>query len=133
MKKGYTLIEVLITTVLIGMFLLCSFPIFNGINNKFNELTQEQLAYLNKIKLYKAIEKMNYTNNDIYYQQSDKLVISIGKNKIDIKDSLILINGDDLGAKFIDAIIQNNLIILKISFNNSIDILVLKGKVYEMC
>ena len=43
MKKGFTLVEVLVTTVIIGIFIIICVPTLNSMNNYFNKIRKEEI------------------------------------------------------------------------------------------
>ena len=132
MKKGFTLIEVLITTCLIGLFFLVCYPIVNKVTSSLNDLNRSQLSYINKVNFYKRLDKINEFDSLIYFSQSDKLIIYIDNNQIVLHDNYILINDINYEGKLIDVTIRENMILLNICFYNTTDLFVIKGDVYEI-
>ena len=57
MKKGFTLIEVLVTIVLFGLFMLFCFPYLNKVSSNLNDINMKQIKQLEKINIYKKTKQ----------------------------------------------------------------------------
>lgn len=131
MKKGFTLVEMLTTTIIFGMFMLISYPFFNNITNNFNLVNLTQINTLNSMRLYQKLNQINACNSNIYYELNDGLKILIDDNVIMFNDK-IYINDMSYDGTLQNYIIKNNFIILNCQIDNEDYKLVLRGNVYEI-
>lgn len=133
MKKGFTLIEVLITTLLLGIFMIAVFPVINRVSNIFYIINEQQLNNFEKVNFYHQINCITSCSNEIYYDFNEKKVLYIKNNTIEIKEDITLINNISFEIFCVDVLIKDNMILLLMKINNENEIIILEGNVYEVC
>ena len=131
MKNGFTLIEMLVSTVIFGLFIIISYPIFNNLTSNFNLINQSQINTLNNLRFYNKINQISENYSDIYYDNTNGLVITIDDNKIKFDDALYI---NDVFYEVIldDYIVYEKFIILNCNYNDENIKFILRGNVYEI-
>lgn len=134
MKNGFTLVEVLITTIIYSVFMILTYPLYNNIFKSFNEVNKTQINVLNVIRLREKINQITEYENDIYFQDEKSLLITINKNKISFGlNNEILINDMNYEAILTNYVITDEFIILNCKMDNIESIYILRGNLYEIC
>lgn len=131
MKKGFTLIEVLVTTLLLGLFIFFCYPVINKTTSHLNTLYNNQINYLTKVSLYKSIEVIKKENFEINYDEDNNLILESSNFVIELKGDHMLINDEHYNTELVDVILIDNVICLKVLINDSNELIILKRKVYE--
>ena len=131
MKNGFTLIEMLVTTVIFGLFMIISYPIFNNLTDNFNLINEVQIDTLNNLRFYQKINQIGNNCSDIYYEITDSLIITIEENEIKFDNNLYI---NDMSYEVIlnYYVIEEEFIFLNCNYNNENIIFVLRGNVYEV-
>ena len=133
-KKGFTLVEVLITTIIYSVFMILTYPLYNNIFKSFNEVNKTQINVLNVIRLREKINQITGYENDIYFQDEKNLLITINENKISFGlNNEILINDMNYEAILTNYVITDEFIILNCKMDNIGSIYILRGNLYEIC
>ena len=134
MKNGFTLVEVLITTIIYSVFMILTYPLYNNIFKSFNEVNKTQINVLNVIRLREKINQITGYENDIYFQDEKNLLITINENKISFGlNNEILINDMNYEAILTNYVITDEFIILNCKMDNIESIYILRGNLYEIC
>ena len=131
MKNGFTLIEVLVTTVIFGLFIIISYPIFNNLTVNFNLVNELQIDTLNNLRFYQKLNQITNKCSDIYYEITDSLIITIEDNEIKFEDSLY-INDISYDVTLNYYVIEEKFILLNCNYDNENIKFVLRGNVYEV-
>ena len=95
MKKGITLIEILVVTVIFAILMLICVPTFNNKFNKYNRLNNIQINCYDQLIFYEKIKNILATTNEIDYEiHNDEIFISLNNHKLicNNDDELILDN-----------------------------------------
>lgn len=133
MKKGFTLVEVLVTTVIIGIFIIICVPTLNRMNNYFNNINITQIKVLNKINFYMKINSVNEQTNIIYYSNEDNISFYINDHVIKIsEDNYLYFDNVNYNVLVKEVQIKNEYILMDILISNKDQCLILKGEVYEI-
>ncbi|MBP3504554.1 MAG: prepilin-type N-terminal cleavage/methylation domain-containing protein [Bacilli bacterium] len=133
MKNGFTLIEVLVTTVIIGIFIVICIPCLNSMNKYFNNINITQIKVLNKINFYSKIDAVNEQTNIIYYSIEDELKIFINEHKIKIsEENYLYFDNINYDITVEDIQIKKEYILINIVINDKEQCIILKGEVYEI-
>ncbi len=133
MKKGFTLVEVLVTTVIIGIFIVICIPALNSMNNYFNNINVTQIKVLNKINFYTKINSVNELTNIIYYSNENNLSIYLSGHEIIIsEENYLYFDNVNYNILVKDVQIKKEYILMDILINNKEQCLILKGEVYEI-
>lgn len=133
MKRGFTLIEVLITTLLLGVFMIVVFPVINRVSNMFYIINEQQLNNFEKVNFYKYINSISSCSNEIYYDFNEKKVLYVENYTIEIKEDKILINNISFKVSCTNVLIRDKMVLLLFDINDENEIIVLEGNVYEVC
>lgn len=132
MKNGFTLIEVLSTTIIFSLFMLVSYPLLNNISKSFNELSVEQIKNIECIRLYQKFNQISNSGFEMYYRLEDKISITIDSHTILFdNENTLYIDNNRYGFKLVNYVIDDNMIILNCYFENEYFDFILRGKVYE--
>lgn len=132
MKKGFTIIEVLITTILLGLFIIFCFPFINKISGYLNNANTIQLNHISKINIYNKINQINLNDNNIYIKKGDDFIIHIGNETISVKENYLLINDVNYDIKVNRIDIKEKLILIYLNIFNEEELIILKGEIYEI-
>ena len=133
MKKGFTLVEVLVTTVIIGIFIIICVPTLNRMNSYFNNINITQIKVLNKINFYMKINSVNEQTNIIYYSNEDNISIYLNDHEIKIsEDNYLYFDNINYNVLVKKVQIKKEYILMDILINNKDQGLILKGEVYEI-
>lgn len=133
MKRGFTLIEVLITTLLLGVFMIVVFPVINRVSNMFYIINEQQLNNYEKVNFFKYINSISSCSNEIYYDFNEKKVLYVENYTIEIKEDKILINNISFKVSCTNVLIRDKMVLLLFDINDENEIIVLEGNVYEVC
>ena len=131
MKNGFTLIEMLVTTVIFGLFMIISYPIFNNLTDNFNLINEVQIDTLNNLRFYQKINQIGNNCSDIYYEITESLIITIEENEIKFNNNLY-INDMSYEVTLNYYVIEEEFIFLNCNYHNENIIFVLRGNVYEV-
>ena len=133
MKKGFTLVEVLVTTVIIGIFIIICVPTLNRMNNYINNINITQKKVLNKINFYMKINSVNEQTNIIYYSNEDNISIYLNDHEIKIsEDNYLYFDNINYNVLVKEVQIKKEYILIDILISNKDQCLILKGEVYEI-
>lgn len=131
MKKGFTLIEMLVTTIIFGLFIIICYPLFNNLSINLNLINDLQINSLNEIRLYQKLNQININSPDIYYDIKDGLIIKIEENEI-IFNNECYINDVYYNVTLNDYVIGEKIIILNCRNGEEFIKFVLRGNVYAI-
>ena len=131
MKKGFTLIEMLVTTIIFGLFIIICYPLLNNLTKNLNLINELQINNLTEIRLYQKLNLINNINSDIYYSNQNGLKIKIDENEI-IFNSECYINDVYYNVILQDYVIGEKIIILNFSNGKESIKFVLRGNVYAI-
>lgn len=131
MKKGFTLIEMLVTTIIFGLFIIICYPLLNNLTKNLNLINELQINNLNEMRLYQKLNLINNINSDIYYSNQNGLKIKIDENEI-IFNSECYINDVYYNVILQDYVIGEKIIILNFSNGKESIKFVLRGNVYAI-
>ena len=133
MKKGFTLVEVLVTTVIIGIFIIICVPTLNRMNNYFNNINITQIKVINKINFNMKINSVNEQTNIIYYSNEDNISIYLNDHEIKIsEDNYLYFDNINYNVLVKEVQIKKEYILMDILISNKDQCLILKGEVYEI-
>lgn len=131
MKKGFTLIEMLVTTIIFGLFIIICYPLLNNLTKNLNLINELQINNLNEMRLYQKLNLINNINSDIYYSNQNGLKIKIDENEI-IFNNKCYINDVYYNVILQDYVIGEKIIILNFSNGKESIKFVLRGNVYAI-
>jgi len=131
MKKGFTLIEMLVTTIIFGLFIIICYPLLNNLTKNLNLINELQINNLNEMRLYQKLNLINNINSDIYYSNQNGLKIKIDENEI-IFNNECYINDVYYNVILQDYVIGEKIIILNFSNGKESIKFVLRGNVYAI-
>jgi prepilin-type N-terminal cleavage/methylation domain-containing protein len=130
MKKGITLIEMLITISIISVFIVVCYPHIKTLSNNINEINVEQkntnqsVILINVIYTYfnNEIINVDIVNDSIYTKEH---ILIIDENK------KIFIDGKDLNIYCKELIVKKNYLIFKIYYEEYIESILIRGNIVE--
>ena len=134
MKKGITLIEILVVTVIFAILMLICVPTFNNQFNKYNRLNNIQINCYDQLIFYEKIKSILATTNEIEYEiHNDEIFISLNNHKLVCNNDDELILDNVFYNVFITKKeIKKEYILFNVIINGKEQCIVLRGTINEI-
>ena len=130
MKKGMTLIEVLITISIISVFIVVCYPHVRILSNNINQINVAQKNTIQSVRFISNIYA--YFNNEIInVDVNDKTIYTKHHILIIDEDNEIIIDGKDSNIYCLELIVGNNFLIFKICYEEYIESISIRGDIVE--
>lgn len=133
MKHGFTLIEVIVTTVILGIFIIICIPSISNANKNFNNINSKQVDCLYKLNFYQKFCLVSNINDEIYYAIGEETIIKINEHELKVtSDNLLYLNNINYDILVNQIVIKDEYILFKVLFDDQTQCFILRGKVYEI-
>ena len=134
MKKGITLIEILVVTVIFAILMLICVPTFNNQFNKYNRLNNIQINCYDQLIFYEKIKNILATTNDIEYEiHNDEIFISLNNHKLVCNnDDELLLDNVFYNVFITKKEIKKEYILFNVIINGKEQCIVLRGTINEI-
>lgn len=133
MKRGITIIEILITIFLLGIFICFCMPYMNEIINKYNDINLSQIKCYDQILFYEKLSAICSTTNEINYKIDNNLEISINNHLlVSNEDDYLILDNINYDVKLISTLIKEEYILLNVVINEKEQCLIIRGTTNEI-
>ena len=134
MKKGITLIEILVVTVIFAILMLICVPTFNNQFNKYNRLNNIQINCYDQLIFYEKIKNILATTNEIEYEiHNDEIFISLNNHKLVCNnDDELLLDNVFYNVFITKKEIKKEYILFNVIINGKEQCIVLRGTINEI-
>ena len=134
MKKGITLIEILVVTVIFAILMLICVPTFNNQFNKYNRLNNIQINCYDQLIFYEKIKNILATTNEIEYEiHNDEIFISLNNHKLVCnKDDELILDNVFYNVFITKKEIKKEYILFNVIINGKEQCIVLRGTINEV-
>ena len=134
MKKGITLIEILVVTVIFAILMLICVPTFNNQFNKYNRLNNIQINCYDQLIFYEKIKSILATTNEIEYEiHNGEIFISLNNHKLVCnKDYELILDNVFYNVFITKKEIKKEYILFNVIINGKEQCIVLRGTINEI-
>ncbi|MBR6517488.1 MAG: type II secretion system protein [Bacilli bacterium] len=134
MKKGITLIEILVVTVIFAILMLICVPTFNNQFNKYNRLNNIQINCYDQLIFYEKIKSILATTNDIEYEiHNDEILILLNNHQLVCnKDDELILDNVFYNVFITKKEIKKEYILFNVIINGKEQCIVLRGTINEI-
>lgn len=134
MKKGITLLEILIVTLIFSLIILVCVPEFNDQAKKYIQINNNQINYHDQLIFYDKIKSILSTLNEINYEiNGEKLIISMNNHNLVCNENNELILDDVFyNVVVLNKEIKQEYILFNVLINGKEQCIVLRGTINEV-
>ena len=134
MKKGITLIEILVVTVIFAILMLICVPTFNNQFNKYNKLNNIQINCYDQLIFYEKIKSILATTNEIDYEiHNDEILIFLNNHQLVCnKDDELILDNVFYNVFITKKEIKKEYILFNVIINGKEQCIVLRGTINEI-
>lgn len=134
MKKGITLLEILIATLIFSLIILVCVPQFNDQAKKYIQINNNQINYHDQLIFYDKIKSILSTLNEINYEiNGEKLIISMNNHNLVCNENNELILDDVFyNVVVLNKEIKQEYILFNVLINGKEQCIVLRGTINEV-
>lgn len=134
MKKGITLLEILIVTLIFSLIILVCVPEFNDQAKKYIQINNNQISYHDQLIFYDKIKSILSTLNEINYEiNGEKLIISMNNHNLVCNENNELILDDVFyNVVVLNKEIKQEYILFNVLINGKEQCIVLRGTINEV-
>lgn len=134
MKKGITLLEILIATLIFSLIILVCVPEFNDQAKKYIQINNNQINYHDQLIFYDKIKSILSTLNEINYEiNGEKLIISMNNHNLVCNENNELILDDVFyNVVVLNKEIKQEYILFNVLINGKEQCIVLRGTINEV-
>lgn len=134
MKKGITLIEILVVTVIFAILMLICVPTFNNQFNKYNRLNNIQINCYDQLIFYEKIKNILATTNEIDYEiHNDEILILLNNHQLVCnKDDELILDNVFYNVFITKKEIKKEYILFNVIINGKEQCIVLRGTINEI-
>lgn len=130
MKKGMTLIEMLITISIISIFIVVCYPHVRILSANINQINVAQKN---------TVQSVRFISNIYAYFDNEIILIDVNNKSIYTKqhiliideDNEIVIDGKDSNIYCVELIVENDYLIFKIRYDDYIESIIIRGDIVE--
>ena len=131
MKKGITLIEMLVTISILSIFVLMCYPYTLRFTKQVTNINELQNYSLTSVKFINKINEY-FVGEIIYVVNDDKISIKTKNHSLFINEhNEILIDNVDTNFTLENLIIENNCLVLNVLYDDSIKSIFIRGDIVE--
>lgn len=134
MKKGITLIEILVVTVIFAILMLICVPTFNNQFDKYNRLNNIQINCYDQLIFYEKIKNILATTNEIDYEiHNDEILILLNNHQLVCnKDDELILDNVFYNVFITKKEIKKEYILFNVIINGKEQCIVLRGTINEI-